>query len=84
MKSRASDHFGDKRKLLVFLTALLTLGFLGTSFFAYRAASHSAIAAMQENGLPVAAESLVARADAALLRAKSAGRNRVMVAPGTD
>ena len=53
--------FGDKGKLLVFLAVLLVVGFSGTSLLASKAARDGVRTSIEENALPVAAESVYAR-----------------------
>ena len=53
--------FGDKSKLLVFLAVLLAAGFTGTSLLAFKAARDGVRTSIEENALPVAAESVYAR-----------------------
>jgi diguanylate cyclase (GGDEF)-like protein len=53
--------FGDKGKLLAFLAVLLVIGFTGTSLLAYKAARDGVRTSIEENALPVAAESVYAR-----------------------
>lgn len=52
---------GDKGKLLLFLAVLLAAGFSGTSLLAYKAARDGVRTSIEENALPVAAESVYAR-----------------------
>jgi diguanylate cyclase (GGDEF)-like protein len=53
--------FGDKGKLLAFLAVLLVVGFTGTSLLAFKAARDGVRTSIEENALPVAAESVYAR-----------------------
>jgi diguanylate cyclase (GGDEF)-like protein len=52
---------GDKGTLLIFLSVLLAAGFTGTSLLAYKAARDGVRTSIEENALPVAAESVYAR-----------------------
>ena len=61
MRRFSESEFGDKGKLLVFLTVLLVVGFTGTSLLAYKAARDGVRTTIEENALPVAAESVYAR-----------------------
>ncbi|MFH2115899.1 MAG: sensor domain-containing diguanylate cyclase [Spirochaetota bacterium] len=61
MRKISDLGIGDKGKLLVFLAVLLVIGFTGTSLLAYKAARDGVRASIEENALPVAAESVYAR-----------------------
>ena len=59
---------GDKRRLIAVLAALLVVGFGGASVFAFMAARDAIRATIEENGLPVAAETVYTRLQADLMR----------------
>lgn len=61
MSDMRASGLGDRTRLLVALTLLLLIGFVGTGYFAFLAARDSIRATIQKNDLPIAAESVYAR-----------------------